>query len=382
MKNQGKNVKSLSTHIFRFGIATLLMASLLSFEFASASGPTCSVVFSEQSAIDRTIHDLAAMRISLDQAKAQGVSSIEITVLTTDFRKKEQALIEYLEINKIMTRIEFSEKIKQEIVRQQSRKKSAKEENDKKEAEEAHRRREKLKQVKYTVIDGTLAIFHRVEPGSFKMGEPGKQVDVTITKPFEMMAMPMTQIIWQKVAELAAQKFPGKYDIDEKPSYPRVSVHPVDYVSFNNIEGHWLKALNELSQAGEPALVSLFPGHKQGDVYRLPYEAEWEFVARARGEYGNEYAFKDTPKATSLEETRPVAKNEPIMVDGKDFYDMSEFFWEWIHDWHGHDLSGGVDPQGPKWGDVRVYRSGSGRGGNPPHIGENGVGFRLVRIVQ
>lgn len=354
-----------------------------------------------QRQIDKAIRDLSGLRLSLDQAKARGSSSIELTALTADFRKKEQALVEYLEKYGIMTRAQLVERMKQEIVMLQSEKQTERVQVDRTKEEEARRRRAQEEQIKNSVIDGTRAVSHRVEPGKFKMGEVGKQIDVTITKPFDMMATPTTQIIWKKVAELANSRFGNKYKIDVDPSNFKGDTRPVEKVSYEDIQT-WINGLNELSQNGEPSLADLIPGHKKGDVYRLPTEAEWEFVVRGRGQYNDTYHFGNQESqlgdhawfsGNSGSQTHPVGQKKPLVINGREFHDMHGNVWEWVHDWYGDKLPGGTDPRGPNTGSFRVLRGGSWnnnasylrsahRSGAGPGGRYGGVGFRLVRTAK
>lgn len=353
-----------------------------------------------QTQINNAVRDLSALRLSLDQAKSKGTSSVELTALTSGYRKKEQALIEYLEKYKIMTREQLVEKMKQEIQKIQSEKQVERKQDDRNKDEEARRRREQEEQIKNSVIDGTRAVMHRIEPGPFKMGEVGNQIDVNITKPFDMMATPTTQIVWRKIADLAGQKLPGKYQINADPSNFKGDTLPVEKVSYEDIQT-WIKALNDLSVAGEPALADLIPGHKKGDVYRLPTEAEWEFVVRGRGQYNDTYHFGSQESqlgdygwysGNSGNKTHPVAQKKPLVIGGKEFYDMHGNVWEWVQDWYQSSLPGGTDPKGPAQGSARVIRGGgwgsgaqvlrSGyRGGSGPGNRDSGLGFRLVRTA-
>jgi formylglycine-generating enzyme required for sulfatase activity len=272
---------------------------------------------------------------------------------------------------------------------------SSEKQNDRSNEEEARRRKAQAEII--NVIDGTRAILHRVEPGSFKMGVLGEQVDVTLTQAFDMMATPTTQIIWKKVAELVNSRLGNRFKINVDPSLHKGDTHPVERVSFDDIQ-IWLKGLNELSQSGEPLLFDLIPGHKKGDVYRLPTEAEWEFVVRGRGQYNDTYHFGNDKsqrgnyawfRGNSGGQTQPVGQKEPLRIDGREFHDMLGNVWEFVQDWHGTELLGGTDPKGPETGHSRVMRgrsyasshnrssSGSRSGATPE--GSIRIGFRFVR---
>jgi formylglycine-generating enzyme required for sulfatase activity len=142
-----------------------------------------------------------------------------------------------------------------------------------------------------------------------------------------------------------------------------------------------------------------FPGHKKGAVYRLPTEAEWEYVARMRGLATGDYAHGNTDanlgdyawySGNSGSKTHPVGLKKPIMVGGKPIYDIHGNVWEWIADWYGNNLPGSTDPQGPAQGSYRVIRGGSWDNGaqglrsgdryyGGPGDRYSNLGFRLVR---
>ncbi len=102
--------------------------------------------------------------------------------------------------------------------------------------------------------------------------------------------------------------------------------------------------------------------------FRLPTEAEWEFVARGGGaglRDGFEYSGGDTVTMlswyndNSRRRTRAVAKKLPNQLG---LYDMGGNVWEWCWDWYeDYQENGGAqfNPTGPKEGERRVNRGGS-----------------------
>src|SRR5690606_36380357 len=137
------------------------------------------------------------------------------------------------------------------------------------------------------------------------------------------------------------------------PSNFTGALRPVEQVSYEDVQS-WISALHLLSKSPEKGiekeLAELIPGHKAGDIYRLPTEAEWEFVVRGRGQYNDKYHFGSQESqlgdyawfyGNSGNQTHPVAQKKPLVIDGKEFYDMHGNVWEWTHDWYGNKLSGG-----------------------------------------
>ena len=66
--------------------------------------------------------------------------------------------------------------------------------------------------------------------------------------------------------------------------------------------------------------------------------------------------------------------------------------WEWCSDWYGTNLSGGVDPVGPKGGSFRVIRGGgwwfypcrcrsADRISIVPSFRDSDLGFRVAQSV-
>ena len=221
----------------------------------------------------------------------------------------------------------------------------------------------------------------RFEPGSFLMGDEDKKVLTTITKPFEAMSTLTTKKVWKEVTELSKKISPQKYgELDPHPSAfggakslsaAKIAEMPVESVSYQDIE-LWNQGLNELSKSGDARiqeqLQNLFPGHKKGDAYRLPTEAEHEYMARLGGFAEGDYAYgTDKTKLddyawysnNSGNQPHPVGEKKPVFFNGKPLYDLSGNVWVWVQDWYGNNISGGTDPLGPSSGSNRVIRGGS-----------------------
>ena len=273
-------------------------------------------------------------------------------------------------------------------------------------------------------------IFNPVPAGSFRMGEKQNQVDVTLTHPFEMMSTAVTQKMWVELmgenpshfkdgAQTVSILINGK-SIKLQPDHPVESVtwwSVVEYANRLSIK-KGLKPAYDLSgvrfksgTSAEAGTLSAESGELKinapgGDIYRaegyrLPTEAEQEYVLRNLGKAKGNYHFGDD--VAQLKDyawfdknsggmTHPVAQLRPLTINGYDFYDLHGNVWEWSHD-RKDELKGGVDPQGPRSGSNRVVRGGSwssyahylrsaGRNSCDPGDRYDNVGFRLVRTAK
>jgi formylglycine-generating enzyme required for sulfatase activity len=349
---------------------------------AESRSLVCEAIFSGSFPV---LSKLAELKASVDDFKAQSKPEIAQMLYDNWRRKVDDARLDGIDIGGLRFLIEEAR---------------AERETQRQSKEDRERRAREIETSKF--IDGRRTVFHTVAPGKFMMGEVGKQIETEITKPLQMAATQTTQMVWQKVVLRAKEKFPGKYDVlNADPSYFEGDLNPVEKVSYNDVQ-LWLGALNELAEAGDPIVGEVMPHHKPGEIYRLPTEAEWEFVARARGTAPGTYHFgEDETKldehawydANSENQTHPVAQKNPLVLDGQEFYDLHGNVWEWMQDsWDGRSpLRGGKDPLGTA-GSYHVIRGGgwnyvalnlrSGlRYSWRPSYRYDYVGFRLVRAL-
>ena len=128
--------------------------------------------------------------------------------------------------------------------------------------------------------------------------------------------------------------------------------------------------------------------------YRLPTEAEWEWLARGGENYtyagsntvGDVAWYRSNTYNTGSRDVKTKAAN------GYGLYDMSGNVWEWCWDWHGI-ISSSTDAAGLTSGNSRVVRGGSwGFYANYCTVSENysispdlcygNYGFRVVRNAK
>lgn len=229
--------------------------------------------------------------------------------------------------------------------------------------------------------------------------EPGRRADETqrlVVFSRELIAAEteVTQSEWDEVMP------PGS-----NPSIHLGQDRPVDSVT-------WLEAIEYCNARSHtdslPPAYTITGSHvawnRNADGWRLPTEAEWEYLCRA----GTETAFSSGPLAelhcrldpnldaigwycgNSGTGTAEISRKQP-----NDFglHDMSGNVREWCWDWYGEFADdAAADPEGAADGYLRVCRGGSwyntsqecrsaARGALPPDSADDTVGFRVVRTV-
>lgn len=221
----------------------------------------------------------------------------------------------------------------------------------------------------------------RIEPGKFVMGGTAEQTDcdyysekpehsVIITKPYFISQTEVTQELWEHVMG----ENPSMYQAhdDTERGLPVVNVSWYDCKKFIN-------KLNE----------------KTGMKFRLPTEAEWEYVARGAGKgfslpyAGSKYVDRVACMATNSDgRPHPVAQYGPNEIG---VYDMSGNVWEWVEDNYQQYKAGEVkDPlvqindtlthsvRGGSFTDRQSKCRTSSRDGNWPDYKQTNLGFRLA----
>ena len=169
-----------------------------------------------------------------------------------------------------------------------------------------------------------------IPAGKFMMGDPGKDHEVTLRKPFYMGKYEVTQDQWQAV-------------MGSNPSSTKGTRLPVTNVSWNDCQD-FIKKLNAKTNGG----------------YRLPTEAEWEYACRAGSK--TVYSFGDSITKGDAN-YGPGGKSVAVgsyKPNAFGLFDMHGNVWEWCEDWlGGYPEEAVTDPMGAEMGNFRVLRGGS-----------------------
>jgi formylglycine-generating enzyme required for sulfatase activity len=212
-----------------------------------------------------------------------------------------------------------------------------------------------------TITDGLTGMtMVEVLPGRFTMGsgcsESGRNDDeaihyVELTGPFLIGRNEVTQQQWRAVMGTSPSQFSSC-----GPTCP------VENVSFLDIQ-QFLDKLN--AKAG---------GSRDALRYRLPTEAEWEYVCRAgtagpfstgenltteQANYNGSQPYRSFPPGQFRQHPTPVGT---FALNPWGVADMHGNVWEWTADWYGpfsDTTAANIDPHGPTGGGLRVIRGGS-----------------------
>lgn len=226
-----------------------------------------------------------------------------------------------------------------------------------------------------TITDSVGTRLAYIPVGRFVMGSPSHEQDrqydesshmVRLTKAFRIGTTEVTQSQWEAVMGASRSNFRG-------------GNLPVEKVS-------WREAVEFCDKLSR----------KEGRVYRLPTEAEWEYACRAGvgGPIAGTGRLDDMGwyEANSDQSTHPVGSKQP---NAWGLYDMHGNVSEWCSDTYGADypLREVVDPAGTVDGIYRVIRGGSwrhfppacrsaARNSAPPAYQLRETGFRVVVEVS
>ena len=233
---------------------------------------------------------------------------------------------------------------------------------------------------RFTNKQGMEFVF--ISPGSFVMGSQGSgsklmgRHRVSLTSAFYAQTTEVTQRQWKEV-------------MSENPSFFKDCGPscPVEQVSWHDAQQFIVK-LNRIEKTNK---------------YRLPTEAEWEYMCQAGTETPFSFGKCLTSEQANYDGRHPLKgcrqglyREKPSSVkafppNAWGLSGMHGNVWEWCKDWLGdYPIAAVTDPVGPETGSLRVIRGGGwnsyakacrsgNRSGSDPGKSFANLGFRVVR---
>jgi len=189
-------------------------------------------------------------------------------------------------------------------------------------------------QMEFVLIDGGTFMMGDIHGEGIENELPLHEVTVS---PFYMAKYPVTQAQWLTI-------------MPKNPSAFKGNLRPVEQISWIDAQV-FIRKLSDLSK-------------REGHIYRLPTEAEWEYAARSKGREeiyagGDQVEFLAWINKNSKGATHPVGEKKP---NGCGLFDMSGNIWEWcqdIFDENAYTHHGRQNPVIISEGTNRVIRGGS-----------------------
>ncbi len=225
-----------------------------------------------------------------------------------------------------------------------------------------------------------------IPPGRFRMGSPTNEVD-RLNGEGPQTAVTISHGFWIGKHEVTQGEYLAVTGSNPS-SHASDPSRPVESLSWFDATGYCTALTQRERTAGRISTNS---------VYRLPTEAEWEYVCRAWT--STRFSYGEDPGYTNLTDYAWYWDNSGFMTHRVEqklpnpwgLYDVHGNVWEWCQDWWSDYLPGGMvlDPQGPTAGSRRVIRGGdwglvarlcrsAARTSSDPDHGTDLIGFRAV----
>ena len=232
-----------------------------------------------------------------------------------------------------------------------------------------------------------------IEPGTFQMGQ---------------LEVPLPHEILPVFRGRGKFDFLSEGDFDEKPVHTVKITKPFYMGTFEVTNSQYemfdpehskSRGKNGFSNDDDEAVIDVnwhdamafcrWISEKEGLLYRLPTEAEWEYVCRA-GTTTNYYTGDILPDQFTKAGGKVSLHVGKTLPNNWGLYDMHGNVEEWCYDWYGpYKTETMVDPVGYVKGDFRVLRGGShstpsyylrsaNRMGQLPECKNWLMGFRVV----
>lgn len=221
--------------------------------------------------------------------------------------------------------------------------------------------------------------FVQINAQNYQFGSPETQVG---RLPFEaQFEMPLTHSFWI-----------SKFEITQAQWIEVMGYNPSVYQSLGPVEDYPVESITWDEVQIFVDRLNLIAG---ADYYRLPTEAEWEYVAKANTQtswfFGDQLADLSTYAYTDNNpQPRAQGGKEP---NGFGVYDLYGNLYEWVEDWYMIERDQDLGACPPSAGEFKVLRGGSNaintrflrsasRNFELPSRRSWRIGFRLVRVMD
>ena len=221
--------------------------------------------------------------------------------------------------------------------------------------------------------------FVQITGADYEFGSPKEQEGSNYFE--KQYTVPMSHTFWLSKYEVTQAQWEAVmgYNPSTHIALGPVATQPVETISWNDVQ----LFVNQLNiQAG-------------GEYYRLPTEAEWEFVAKANT--ATRWSFGDSANQLGIY-TYTDGNPLPRSIGGRQanplgIHDLYGNVYEWVEDWYAKDRDPDYEACPPEEGVYKVLRGGSNssnlkytrstsRNFALPDRRSWQIGFRLVRVTN
>jgi formylglycine-generating enzyme required for sulfatase activity len=251
--------------------------------------------------------------------------------------------------------------------------------------------------------------FVLIKGGMFTMGSPAQELDRIADEVQHRVTVSDFYIAKSEVSQREYNQLVGN-----NPGNFKGDTLPVENVTwFDAIRYCNARSAKEGLAPAYTVSGTAVTWNRAANGYRLPTEAEWEYVCRAGtttafnsgaqmsdsdANFNNSYGYNTDASGRVIgvyrQKTTPV---NSFKANGWGLFDTHGNVWEWCWDWYGEYAASGATPEenptgamagtyrinrGGGWNDFPKHIRSAYRAATPPDNGSFNLGFRLARTPQ